>query len=373
MSVSQGTTARGRAGRPTRIASQQPPKVVTFVRNRATGLSFIGLAAAVAAVLGGCSTADSPCGSLGFAGKAVNASTGEWPSNRLVLAYLKGREVGRGVTTSREFEPTGLPIVDGVFVVEVPNQYELTAGELSRESGLLFRWENADRVTGDSPWNKSIAYHWFGDVEEGSIHHVGVPSRNITYTLKVVQGDLASLPGELQVAGSTELRGTNTIVVSSPATAPGDVMPDASARMRDVATGLSSERVVLSRVTIPIDNCGGNALVSQTYVQSQTFIHSYRIEAGAAIGVEIPVALQLRLVAELEARYSYEQGQLDTRSIEYSMAAEPRTSVTYVVTWSEVWESGTADVETGPDVVSVPFRVRTNVVYDVDSETLACE
>src|SRR5690349_3525965 len=59
-----------------------------------------------------------------FAGKIVNDKTGEWSNNRLVLVYLKGKEIGRDTSKTSEFI-TDLGMLDGVFVVPITNTYKL--------------------------------------------------------------------------------------------------------------------------------------------------------------------------------------------------------------------------------------------------------
>jgi hypothetical protein len=82
----------------------------------------------------------------------------------------------------------------------------------------------------------------------------------------------------------------------------------------------------------------------------------------------VPVSL----VAELQAKYGFEQGQIDTRQISYHMEALPGTNQVYVITWQEVWDSGVAQVNAGNDNITIPFRVKTNLVYQVDSTRLDC-
>jgi hypothetical protein len=54
------------------------------------------------------------------------------------------------------------------------------------------------------------------------------------------------------------------------------------------------------------------------------------------------------------------------------MAAEPGTNLVYLITWQEIWEKGMAQVTSGIDNVLVPFKVKSNVVYKIDSQSLGC-
>jgi len=78
------------------------------------------------------------------------------------------------------------------------------------------------------------------------------------------------------------------------------------------------------------------------------------------------------LILELEARYGYKQGQIDERTINTTLTAEPETNQSYLITWQEIWESGSGIAVVGEDTVSIPFRVRTNVIHSIFSEKLSC-
>ena len=141
---------------------------------------------------------------LVFAGKVVNSATDEWPNNRLVLLYLRGQEAGRSVTQLDEFRDSKEGLHDGLFVIKAENTYGLRerAFKIDNDQGLVFRRaKNLDVL----PAN--YIYHWFGDIEEGSVFNLPVPSKNIEYVLKVVEGDVANLPPELLVSGSTSTQG----------------------------------------------------------------------------------------------------------------------------------------------------------------------
>lgn len=92
----------------------------------------------------------------------------------------------------------------------------------------------------------------------------------------------------------------------------------------------------------------------------------------ATIGTEIPVYAWAKVLAEIQTKYGFKNGQIDTRAIEYNMAAAPGTSVVYYVTWKEVRETGTGNVSITSSTLNVSFRVKTNVVYEVSSEPRNC-
>ncbi len=72
-----------------------------------------------------------------FAGKVESPNTGEWTNDRLVLLFLKSKEIARAVTSTSEWDANfyngtlsarvdnGLGIADGLFILRIPNTYEL--------------------------------------------------------------------------------------------------------------------------------------------------------------------------------------------------------------------------------------------------------
>jgi hypothetical protein len=310
-----------------------------------------------------------------FSGKIVNSQTGEWLNNRLVLVFLHGKEVGRSISALGEFLQSGQGIHDGLFVADIENAYGLTINILNNSGNkdvnfsLAYR-PKPGRILGLG--EEILAYLWLNEMEEGSSYHIPVPSKNVQYILKVIKGDISTLPLELQVPDSTILRDDGTLIVAlkdSPASAApisSDIM------VNNVNYAASSETVDLNKITVPINNCGGSSKISQKYIQTQTFVREYRAEAGVGIGLQIPLTVWLRLVPELQVKYGFQQGQIDTKTVEYDMAAEPGTNLVYLITWQEIWEKGMAQVTSGIDNVLVPFKVKSNVVYKIDSQSLGC-
>lgn len=133
-----------------------------------------------------------------------------------------------------------------------------------------------------------------------------------------------------------------------------------------------SESIEINKLTVPINNCGGSAKISQKYTQTQSFVRQMSSEATASIGGEIPVVVWLKLVAELQIKYGFEQGQIDSRTIEYEMSAEPETNVVYTITWQEIWQKGFADLKSGSTEVKVPFRIKSDLIYSIDSSKESC-
>ncbi len=175
------------------------------------------------------------------------------------------------------------------------------------------------------------------------------------------------MPTQLAVSGSTLFR--NNSVVANYLTDDTQIAPS-NVDIKNINYDPNIQEIIVNRLTVPMNNCGGNAIVSQNYTQSQTLIHEYHADIGA--GISIPVGSWIKVIPELQANFGYEQGQIETKTLEYNMATDPGTNVTYVITWKEIWETGSVDLLSGTDTVSFPFRARTDLVYQIDSEDLPC-
>lgn len=303
---------------------------------------------------------------LTIAGRVVNTRSAEWLNDRLVLVYLKEKEIGRAISQTGEYPLSGQGVHDGLFVVNVPNTYKLGLLDLN---GPSTEERAIEFSRSDSEQNY---YHWFDQFEEGSQVEIPIPSKNIRYTFKVLSGNVTTLPRELLTAGSTRLKEDGTIVVLSAASLAGnDTGGNALSAIESLSTGQSTDNVVSNKITVPINNCGGSGRVIQRYTQSQTFIHEYVSEVGGSVGIEAGVPWA-KLLVELQAKYGFEQGQVDSRTADTTLEVEPGTNQVFVIVWSEVWDSGTATVMAGNDRIEAPFRVKKDVIYSIDSQKLAC-
>ena len=304
-----------------------------------------------------------------FAGKVTNNNSGEWPNERLVLLFLKGQEIGRSFTERGKFSSSREGVHDGLFVIEVSNTYEIILDDFQLPQGIEVKFIK-------DPIGSDNNYFWFPEVEEGSLVTMPVPSKNIDYIIKVLAGDRSTLPTAILNPGSTSLDQNNTIVVSLTMSDTGPITGDVQRALVDTniqAIEYSDEpkTININRITVPLNNCGGSARLTQQYIQSQTFIYEYQSEVGGRTGLNMPLGW-VSLILELEARYGYKQGQIDERTINTTLTAEPETNQSYLITWQEIWESGSGIAVVGEDTVSIPFRVRTNVIHSIFSEKLSC-
>lgn len=64
-------------------------------------------------------------------------------NDRLVIVYANGKEVGRSISNLGQFEPIDNVPDDGLFVVTVPNEYELTRDQVGKSgTGTVSKKDN---------------------------------------------------------------------------------------------------------------------------------------------------------------------------------------------------------------------------------------
>lgn len=295
-----------------------------------------------------------------FTGKVVNGDATNWPNERLVVLYLNGQEVGRTVTEVGGNDLSEEGTTDGFFAIEIPNTYEIpenrfdfTGFEVKTDRSVL-------------PSRQTI---WFGNMVEGGLYEVPVPIKNLSYFIKIFATNTAYLPPEMLEEGSTRLTADNEVVLALD-WEEGEFSADNRILIQDVQPNVSQETIEINREIFSIENCQGNSVLSQTTGATQTFYHEYETEVTATASVDLPIKLPVLL--ELQARYGFVQGQVNSKEVSFNMEAQPGTNVTYTLIWLETWESGVAIVEAESEVIEVPFRVRKSVAYDISSEASAC-
>ena len=308
--------------------------------------------------------------SIIFAGKVVNRNSNEWPNNRIVVLYLKQKEVARTETSLGEFQESGLGPIDGLFVISTDNLYGLTMEILNQNPS-----SEIDFFYGEK-WNllsrQDYLYHWFGDVEEGSQIKIPISNKNIEYTLVILSGDKDSLPAEILSPGTTELRTDGRIVAFQPNPHEGDVLMDPSQNIfiNSVKYGVREEPIELRKISFPVDNCQATTDNIQTFNKTQSYTSQYKTELG--VGIKIPLPVWTKLLAELQAKYGFEQGQVNSESFEYTMTTRAGEKQTYIYTWKEVWESGTSVVNIDGQTYEYPFKVKKGLIIDVVVQSQNC-
>ncbi len=299
-----------------------------------------------------------------FIGKSINHDETNWLNDRLVVVYLNGQEVGRTITEvgGGEFSEEG--VTDGYFSIQVPNTYEIsedrfdfTAFEVKTDSGTIF---------------SSKQTIWFGDMVEGGLYEIPVPTKNLSYFIKIFATKSIYLPPEMLEDGSTLLTEDNEIVLTLD-WGDDELPSDSRILIQGITYNVSQESVEINTEIIPIDNCNGNSSVLQEISVSQTIYHEYTTEVGATAGLNLPIPVGWpNILVELQAKYGFKQGEINSKQVSSTIEVQPGTNVMYTVTWLETWESGIAVVKAGTDLLEVPFRVRKSITHKTDSEAFSC-
>lgn len=306
---------------------------------------------------------------LVFAGKAVNSNTGEWVNGRLVLLFVKSEEIARAVTDVGQYGSLsaggsrldgGLGIVDGFFVLRIPNTYGLSATNLGvplAESPFV---QVYDTEIGGWMHPYGLAA-WLDPVAEGETREFYIPSKNLRYILKVLPGPLSQLPAEIQQPGSTALLEGNRLVAvdpNAPEPAPSSAFSNAHTRFEQV----QEEIVAFPPDIFPLNNCGGGAELKQEL--TKTYIHAIIDESKTRFGIELPVLDWFAVLLEIEHHYGISDKQITTYSTTLTVPAGQY--VEYTIVRKQTWESGVA-VVSGEVEISAPYRIQKNEILEVVS------
>lgn len=342
-----------------------------------------------------------PYDGITFAGKVVNPETGEWENNRLVLLFLKSKEIARTTSSTTEYtgmiadtnppptlEPglsiadgctqgtlqgsicgdypirfdNGLGLADGVFILQIPNTYQLSGNRVGAPlTDLPFiqvREEGGTEVLGT----------WIDSFAEGDTREFYVPSKNLRYILKVLPGDLSLLPAEIQEPGSIALLDGNRLVAvdpNAPESTPQSAISNSQARFEQI-----TEQITEFPATIfPLNNCGGGAEIKQEITQA--YIHEIIDESNIKFGIELPLTDWLKIIFEVEKHYGISDKEITTYSTTLTVPAGQ--NVEYTVIRKQTWESGVAIVNDGVEI-SAPYRILKSETYEVtNSQQKSCQ
>lgn len=299
-----------------------------------------------------------------FAGKVVDPNSGEWANNRLVLLFLKSKEIARDVTSTREYDAMtsetnsrrvdgGLGIADGIFVLHIQNTYEL----LSPESSFTLIQLNE---------NDNALATWADPLNEGDFREFYVPAKNLKYTLVALSGELSQLPAEIQQSGSVALLDGNRLVAVDP-NSPEPTPPSfyGATRFEQITESVDE----LSNSVFPINNCGGATDVKQEI--THTYIHEIIDETSEKLGIEIPIIDWLKIVAEVGKKYGTSDKEITSYST--TLIVPAGKNIEYTVLRKQVWENGVAIIANDGIEISGAYRILKNEVFEVaNSEQKSC-
>lgn len=304
---------------------------------------------------------------LEFIGR-VEDFTGNPKNNRLVLIYLNGKEIGRGKTQLGKYEAVEKVPNDGLFTIEVPNIYELSEKDLQNvdyqfgSTGVLSSATNL-KMGGRT-------YIDFTSIKEGENKFMDVNTRkNVRYTIKALPEEFESLPLDIQNSNkSTILTKEGKVVVISDNGVP-------KTEVEDVKFTGEIEEVKLKEINFPLNNCGGNSEIRQRYNKTESYLHETNFNLGANVKRRyLPALLMgIDLTSYFEARFGFTEKEFSSEIIEYEFTAKPQTNINYKIIWNEIWEHGEAKVYSDDGLITVPFKVKTGLKYEIQAERNTCK
>jgi len=332
-----------------------------------------------------------------FAGKVVNPSSGEWTNNRVVLVFLKSEEIARTTTSTMEYvgfkviefvDPNvltidasscmndlqdcgfninqnrldgGLGISDGIFVLRVPNTYELNLENL----GMPINEAPFVQINEDDEQNRFGA--WIDPFNEGDTREFYIPSKNIRYVLKVLPGDISQLPAEIQQPGSIALVEGNRLIAVDPNNTEATPDPDKS-NSQTSFTQMIEEVKEQPPEIYSYNNCLGSVDITHEIIS--TNIQEITNTTGGKFGIELPVTTWLKFVADIEKQYSIKNQEIKMNSI--TLVVPPGENIEFSVVMKQTWISGVAVLNVGGVDISKPYQFLKSENIDYQQQMLPC-
>ncbi len=305
---------------------------------------------------------------LVFAGRVSRTDQKRWLNDRLVILYSQDIEIGRAKTLVSSFGSAVDPQTDGVFEISVDNIYSLKKDDIKGCKALEL--------------SRRELNCWLGDVmEDASGTEIDVPQKKVSYSLKWLPGDYASLPEEMKESGVTGLSDGNIVIINSESDRPASWLDKILGREKQRKIERASNLVEsvqydprLEEIEVPsqsstsfLNNCQGTETVHQTLMDSKTFVREYTVQLSASLGVP-GEAVEL----QLGARGGYHQKQISTKSVRVDLPAAPGTNISYSIRWKEVWQKGTATIRGPRGLSKVPFRLRKDLKSSLDTTNEGC-
>jgi hypothetical protein len=333
---------------------------------------------AVSAVLAGCERSD-PASKLHFAGCLSNNDKSKWLNDRLVIVFLENVEVGRAVTQASQYPGknikglwywpgTAIAFQDGVFSVECPNTYRLKRSDIDPPEPI--KVEELDRIDTTPFYETSNAYAilgtWLGETHEGTLHKIHLREKRITYEVRILAGNYAYLPETLKVPGCLRLTESGVLYYADANGSP-HLATGTDTAITILETDKWTEKRLLNFLTIPLDNTYGSETIVNEIEDTRTFIHEATTDDGIAFGISIPLIRWIGIQAEIERTNKTRQGEVISRRVTYTLPVKAGTKTVYRINWYELWEHGVALIRDREVAEKVPFKVRTDIVYEIQS------
>ena len=150
-----------------------------------------------------------------FAGKITNPVNGQWENDYTVIPYLNNKEISnpqnRAISRIGKYHGSGEGVHDGLFVVYIPNIYELTAEhDFINADGELVEMHYAHN--GGFSTNGDL-YVWLREMNPGDVLQLRVPEKQIEYAIAIMSENNADLSEEIH-QNETMLQGEQVVAVS---------------------------------------------------------------------------------------------------------------------------------------------------------------
>lgn len=307
-----------------------------------------------------------------IAGQVSDATTNEFLNDRLVVLFLKDKEIARTVTSTLKFQigqppynQDGTPssfvgtdgVSDGVFYLSVPNTYELKSSDLI--SDYIFPLFSEGKV--DLYGNiYDVNAAWLNYVVEEELMDFQVPSKKTHYFLFVFSGKASQLPSKIQAPGSVELLDGYKLVAINP------IQPQSTPEPLLTADSVLFSQIYetedqVSNEIISINNCNGSFKVEQEI--SRTYIHEFNDETEKELGIKTTESDWAIIVREIEWHYAMSENQISSQTLK--LTAMPGESIEFRVVGKKIWEHGKAFVVRNGVETSAFYRILINQTLDV--------
>ncbi len=121
---------------------------------------------------------------------------------------------------------------------------------------------------------------------------------------------------------------------------------------------------------IPLNNCAGNTDVEK--VITETYTHEVINETKERLGIEIPMFVWLKIVADIENHYGVTTTTQETDST--TLKAQAGEYIEYTLVHKQTWESGTIISSNSGNQISASYRILKNEIIGVgNSEKKTCQ
>jgi hypothetical protein len=124
----------------------------------------------------------------------------------------------------------------------------------------------------------------------------------------------------------------------------------------------TSGAIIMDNSSINVNNCRGSSRIKQPVTAALAFMREVEFQTEVLPNYNLE-NYDLAMVA-LKASQSlgFTQGEIDTQEAIVDVDVPPGAYIIYKPIWQEVWEGGELEIDSGPEIIKLPFRA-SNVIY----------